>query len=690
VVPEPPPTVPSTAQRVAVVVVAGVGDSPKGQAAERVANGLTVWGDFTTPEEQLEWFRDEGEIIRVQRLRTTSPHGAAVDVVEFWWADLSRFPAALRSFLAAFIGLFLAFPAIGLTALRDGTGITEKRQDPFHPRLWRRLDFHLLGVLTWLMYCPVVAVSAAILLTVGVLSIALGLRNGSGLSAVALALCGTVLAFVLLGLLRHYERRSGRWPVFALGAAFLLAAVGICVGRLWVRGTAGGAIDLALADTATVLVAYPMRIVWLAVIAAAAATTCILAIRLLARRGDRRGRTLSALITVGVGPLGISTLMAIFSAAIGAAAQKVSKSVTWTGGETPLCLVKPDDWTLHHCADDKTAWDFGSTLLTNAIYPLAWASAVTVTVVALLVVWGLLKVVFSRGGAAARLTGRLAILESPATVLLLIAATLTAAYFAAAAWLPVLPLPFGSRVKEIWGPPIAAILGGAVTTLLVAARVMGLSPGNLVTDGKAPGGLRAVLDKPYDIATFLREPLGHNGLDTRGAEIPRKTEIPRKKMLRRFRGLMEHLAKDQYDRVVFVAHSQGTVLTTALLANRQPDQNARLPKSVSLMTFGCPLRQLYLNRFPSQYAWVAGLAAPASRCDFVHRVNGEWANVAAADDPIGRTVFMPPPKPWTPGPGPPLPDGTPRLSELLLGTGGHGSYWNAQPLYEKLAALVDA
>src|SRR5439155_21286228 len=130
---------------------------------------------------------------------------------------------------------------------------------------------------------------------------------------------------------------------------------------------------------------------------------------------------------------------------------------------------------------------------------------------------------------AARLTRRLAIFESSANVGLLIVATLAAAYFAAAAWLPGLPLPYGSRVKEVWGPPIAAILGAAVTTLLVVARLMGLKPTNLATDANVPGVLRAVLDKPYDIATFLREPLGYKRLGTVG------TEMPRKKMLGRFR-----------------------------------------------------------------------------------------------------------------------------------------------------------
>jgi hypothetical protein len=187
--------------------------------------------------------------------------------------------------------------------------------------------------------------------------------------------------------------------------------------------------------------------------------------------------------------------------------------------------VKPDSWGLDHCPNDRTAWDFGSTLLTNAIYPLAWASAVAAVLVTLLVVAALLQGVFQRTDAqvqAARLTRRLAILESPVNIVLLITATLAAAYLASAAWLPVLPLPFASHLKDIWGPPIAAILGGAFTTLLVAARVMGLSPKNLATDGKAPGVLRALLDKPYDIATFLREPLGYKWLGTVGTETPRK------------------------------------------------------------------------------------------------------------------------------------------------------------------------
>ena len=108
------------------------------------------------------------------------------------------------------------------------------------------------------------------------------------------------------------------------------------------------------------------------------------------------------------------------------------------------------------------------------------------------------------------------------------------------------------------------------------------------------------------------------------------------------------------------------------------------------MTFGCPLRQLYLRRFPSQYGWVDRLCGQATRRDFVKHVNGEWVNVAAAGDPVGRTVFRAPPEPWTSeGPRLTFPEGSPKLAELLLGEGGHSSYWTAPDLYKELGRLIE-
>jgi hypothetical protein len=676
-----------------VVVVAGVGDNPRSDAAERVANGLTLWADFEPPEEHSEWYKVSDRIQPVQRFVTKGPGGTRVDVYEFWWADLSRFPAALRWFLAAFVGLFLAFPSIGRTALRDSDGITEEPQpDPTETvSLRRRLDFHLLGVLAWLVAVPVVVVSATMLMAVGAVVVATALPDANSVTgAIALGLYGGVLAFVGLGLLRHYEKQSGRRPAFGLGVLAFLAAAGICTWRLFERGIHGASVELALADTVAELFAYPLRILWLGILAVALATATLLAVRLIVAgdtRDQRRARTVSAVITLGLGPLGIATLMAIFSAAVGAAAEKVGRGVTWTEQSgTPLCLTQPDDWGLKDCSGPITAWDFGSRLLADAIYSLAWATAVAFGAVLVLGLAAFSRafVRTSTGNRADRQAGRLTrmlgVLESPWTCAFLLLAAAAATYAAGAAWLPFLPFIHPGEQGSTWGPTVAAILGGAVTTLLLAGRVMGLSPSNLGANGLASGALRAVLDKPYDIATFLREPLGSPTFGA-GAHEP----MPRKRMLLRYRALIAYVERRRYDRVVFVAHSQGTILTTTLLAEDVPVRG-----EVSLLTFGCPLRQLYLKRFPSQYGWVDRLRDRASRTDFVKHVNGEWVNVAAAGDPVGRTVFRAPPEPWSSeGSRLTMPEGSPRLMELLLGEGGHTSYWTAPDLYKELGRLIE-
>ena len=86
-----------------------------------------------------------------------------------------------------------------------------------------------------------------------------------------------------------------------------------------------------------------------------------------------------------------------------------------------------------------------------------------------------------------------------------------------------------------------------------------------------------ILDKPYDIATFLREPMG-----TERHRLMEMEEMPRKKMLRRYRALLDHLAARGYDRVVFAAHSQGTVLTVTLHEAPPPAARPRLADDVRL------------------------------------------------------------------------------------------------------------
>ena len=87
----------STAEQLEGLARAGAKVALAGRdAAERIANGLTLWADFEPPEEHSEWYKVSDRIQPVQRFITKSPGGTSVDLYEFWWADLSRFPAALR------------------------------------------------------------------------------------------------------------------------------------------------------------------------------------------------------------------------------------------------------------------------------------------------------------------------------------------------------------------------------------------------------------------------------------------------------------------------------------------------------------------------------------------------------------------------------------------------------------------
>ena len=151
-------------------------------------------------------------------------------------------------------------------------------------------------------------------------------------------------------------------------------------------------------------------------------------------------------------------------------------------------------------------------------------------------------------------------------------------------------------------------------------------------------GLRAPLDVALDVDNYMRE-------------FPRDA-IPRVRMMARAMALFDHVAAGGYDRVVVVAHSQGTVLASETLrwmssqslARDQPGRTARLKSrlqctSVRLLTLGSPLRQLYAARFPKLYAWVladhAGRNGPRAQDIGVER----WANAFGSGDYVGRWLW---------------------------------------------------
>ncbi len=151
--------------------------------------------------------------------------------------------------------------------------------------------------------------------------------------------------------------------------------------------------------------------------------------------------------------------------------------------------------------------------------------------------------------------------------------------------------------------------------------------------------LRGPLDIALDIDNHFRE-------------FPR-TNIPRARIFSRYAALLDHIAAQGYERVVIVAHSQGTVISAELLrflSSRdqcapRPGDSPRLDRAgtalppVSLLTVGCPLRQLYAARFPGLYAWVLAnnghMFGPRAADIGVQR----WMNAFSSGDYVGRWLW---------------------------------------------------
>ena len=149
--------------------------------------------------------------------------------------------------------------------------------------------------------------------------------------------------------------------------------------------------------------------------------------------------------------------------------------------------------------------------------------------------------------------------------------------------------------------------------------------------------LRGPLDVALDVDNHFRE-------------FPR-TNIPRAHIFSRYAALLEHVRMQGYERIVVVAHSQGTVISAELLRflsskaqlAPMPDDAPLLAGKplppISLLTLGCPLRQLYGARFPGLYAWVLArngrVFGPRAADIGVQR----WMNAFCSGDYVGRWLW---------------------------------------------------
>jgi hypothetical protein len=177
---------------------------------------------------------------------------------------------------------------------------------------------------------------------------------------------------------------------------------------------------------------------------------------------------------------------------------------------------------------------------------------------------------------------------------------------------------------------------------------------------------------------------------------------------------LRHLATQNYDGILIVAHSQGSVISADVLrflqreaelglAKRDPALGKLVksenPLPISLFTMGAPIHQLYSFSFPHLYHWGAHYDEPmAKRLSDRPKPQElgvyQWFNTYGSGDYVGRYIWGHSDNMYAPGPHQKFPSKHQSCYEFCLSEGAHTHYWDgtryqlAQTIQHMIGAIV--
>jgi hypothetical protein len=176
---------------------------------------------------------------------------------------------------------------------------------------------------------------------------------------------------------------------------------------------------------------------------------------------------------------------------------------------------------------------------------------------------------------------------------------------------------------------------------------------------RSPSGMKhiwPVLGIVLDIDTYLRRDRGS-----------RQKILDRGQLICQVLQNGASITGTRYSKIVFVAHSQGTLIAVDLLRTCK-EQLGALKVPVALVTMGSPIRALYSALLPYEMKWF-----PDDADGTIAYAPGitHWRNLFLSGDYIGRSLWRKDDDQAT------YTDAytNVRLSETCLGTGAHMQYW---------------
>ncbi len=756
----------------ALIVVPGVGDDASGDTVASMTRALLVAlgpGAHSTPLTRtivVPPLPGSGDDAVVHDVCCAQIHLAeaapALVVYEMHWADLSRFPGTLRRFVLTLYGVLFQLSTIGIEAFR---AIPSPR--------WPQHAIRLFSYLTAVLVVGLTA-GAAIL---GI-EFAAMVRLTSDWQQLAIAGLTLLLSTALVWLGDRFLRGNGwrftrGFPTLGppwCTLSIIAAGVGVTPLILHARGTS---LSIAVHEVLWFGVRWVLPGAWglIGVVAVAISLTMLWVMPCAndddVVDADRLRANRTAVLSVVVGGLGIALLGALLVAA-GLAA---TAGVAGAGTTVPFRAARDVE------ARDRTFGSYAESVFEHSLRPLGVALLCALALILVVVVmgfrygsamvqasgsggepprlrWALLAAAGTLAVVAVLLSRRnpsaaadsfavgialvalalaggcwirwfrpntrlqpfrrgfdvlLGYLGSVAHVLALIVALLVAAGALAIAT-PLTPGAgewMGGLSQTLFAPLTALVSGSALddsveisATVAVVIALAALVKARLVAVANG-------LDVAYDVATYLRVP---HGTPTDPAPV----EPPRRRVLRRYATLLDHIREVQGpERIVIAAHSQGSVYSMALLfgdefrdrADRQggntwplaprllPGRDApgpvganrerppTLSAPLALITAGCPIRQTYAPNFPGQYDWTSDTAAVASMLAAIGPAT-TWRNVYRSGDYLGRALWAGAAPICTP-PAPPSP-----LEEFCLGPGHHTGYWSDPRFAAHVLAVI--
>lgn len=672
--------------KVAVVAVHGVADQKPAESARAIADLLCAdeakYSAFTEvplriarkrmepgePTEadggieymhaQLDGYpkadEDAGCVYETVRLEgTRKSDGADVHVHEVYWADLSRAGETWYRLLAEFYQLILHLPSLG----RNGLRYAARENGGW----WWNAAHRLQSLAVWLLTVPA-ALLNVVMLSIGVITIAAEIPPRFQTPA-AIAIAAILMAGAVLAAMRALRLRTALWSSWPVVIAASIALASIIVpGRnvyevLAIEATLiAAACSFFIAAKYSVMKPTAKRF-------GAVAIVVMVGTALYWIIGDgvtsRATAYLAALLTAQVVYLILERVWILLFAVGILAAIFGLVAATRTPKERRAAAMRAA-WTARFSLGLPAALfaTFTLSIWYGVVFSLTWWNAV--------------------GGVADQMMELLLVSSRGLGIFVLSLGLFVMAALVAALPSIVLEIqPTRSSTDEesqslgkwLSGGILGVAITGELFTLAFVAmlffrdslrlddRLMLLAGAgavaSLLVGKRFIKTFRAAVDVLLDVDNYLRE-------------SPRDA-TPRARIAERFVSLLRHLSASGYDRIVIVAHSQGTVISADVLRYLRAVPDPAITKPIRLYTMGSPLRQLYAEAFPYLYSWIEG-DAHTPQVDV-------WANVYRSGDYVGRTLWSDEAtqaRIWIRN----VPAQVEPRAEFCIGAGAHTHYWN--------------